>query len=65
MTALYFKSRKNFQDKSTWEKEELPEDYTDKEVLDAAKLAGCEGVVIIANFGKANQQVKLFKWFVA
>lgn len=29
MIALYFKSRKNFQDKSTWEKEELPKDYTD------------------------------------
>lgn len=29
MTALYFKSRKNFKDKSTWKKEELPEDYTD------------------------------------
>ena len=64
MTALYFKSRKNFKDKSTWKKEELPEDYTNKEVLDAAKLAGCEGVAIIANFGKANHQVKLFKWFV-
>lgn len=65
MTALYFKSRKNFKDKSTWKKEELLEDYTDKEVLDAAKLAGCKGVTIIANFGKANNQVKLFKWFVA
>ena len=65
MTALYFKSRKNFQDKSTLNKEELPEDYTEQEVLDAAKLAGCEGVAILANFGKANQQVKLFKWFVA
>lgn len=65
MTALYFKSRKNFQDKSTWKKEELPEDYTDQEVLAVAKLAGCEGVAIIANFGKANYQVKLFKWFVA
>lgn len=65
MTALYFKSRKNFQDKSTWEKEELPEDYTDQEVLDVAKLAGYESVAIIANFGKVNHQVKLFKWFVA
>lgn len=35
MTVLYFKSRKNFQDKSTWRKEQLPEDYTDKEVLDS------------------------------
>ena len=65
MTALYFKSRKNFQDKSTWRKEELPNNYTNKEVLDAAKLAGCEGVAIIANFGKANQKVELFRWFVA
>ena len=65
MTALYFKSRKNFQDKSTWRKEELPNNYTNKEVLDAAKLAGCEGVAIIANFGKTNQQIKLFKWFIA
>ena len=65
MTALYFKSRKNFQDKSTWKKKELPKDYTDREVLDADKLASCEGVAIIADFGKANHQVKLFKWFVA
>ena len=65
MTALYFKSRKNFQDKSTWRKEELPKDYTNSEVLDAAKIAGCEGVAIIANFGKTNQEVKLFRWFVA
>lgn len=62
---MYFKSRKNFKDKSTWKKEELPEDYTEKGILDAAKLAGCQGVAIIANFGKANHQVKLFKWFVA
>lgn len=65
MTALYFKSRKNFQDKSTWRKEELPNNYTNKEVLDAAKLAGCEGVAIIANFGMINQQIKLFKWSTA
>ena len=65
MTALYFKSRKNFKDKSTWRKEKLPKDYTNSEVLDAAKIASCEGVAIIANFGKANQEVKLFRWFVA
>ena len=64
MTALYFKSRKNFHDMSTWKKEELPNDYTNKEVLDAAKLASCEGVAIIDNFGKANQQIKLFRWFI-
>lgn len=65
MTALYFESRKNFEDKSTWKKEKLPKDYTNSEVLDAAKMAGCEGVAIIANFGKANQKVKLLIWFVA
>ena len=65
MTALYFESRKNFKDKSTWKKEKLPKDYTNSEVLDAAKMAGCEGVAIIANFGKANQKVKLLIWFVA
>ena len=64
MTALYFKSRKNFQDKSTWRKEELPNNYTNKEVLNAAKMAGCEGIAIIANFGMTNQKVILFKWFV-
>ena len=64
MTALYFESRKNFKDKSTWKKEKLPKDYTNSEVLDAAKMAGCEGVAIIANFGKANQKVKLLIWFV-
>lgn len=64
MTALYFESRKNFKDKSTWKKEKLPKDYTNSEVLDAAKMAGCEGVAIIANFGKANQKIKLFIWFV-
>ena len=61
MTALYFESRKNFKDKSTWKKEKLPKDYTNSEVLDAAKMAGCEGVAIIANFGKANQKVKLLR----
>ena len=65
MTALYFESRKNFKDKSTWKKEKLPKNYTNSEVLDAAKMAGCEGVAIIANFGKANQKVKLLIWFVA
>lgn len=65
MTALYFESRKNFKDKSTWKKEKLPKNYTNSEVLDAAKMAGCEGVAIIANFGKANQKVKLLRWFVA
>ena len=65
MTALYFKSRKNFKDKSTWRKEKLPKDYTNSKVLDAAKMAGCEGVAIIANFGKTNQKIILFKWFVA
>lgn len=64
MTALYFKSRKNFRDISTWIKEELPKDYTNKGVLDAAKLVGCEGVAIIDNFGKVNQQIKLFRWFI-
>ena len=64
MTALYFESRKNFKDKSTWKIEKLPKDYTNSEVLDAAKGAGCEGVAIIANFGKANQKVKLLIWFV-
>ena len=65
MTALYFESRKNFKDKSTWKKEKLTKDYTNSEVLDAAKMAGCEGVATIANFGKANQKVKLLRWFVA
>ena len=65
MTALYFESRKNFKTTSTWKKEKLPKDYTNSEVLDAAKMAGCEGVAIIANFGKANQKVKLLRWFVA
>lgn len=65
MTALYFESRKNFKDKSTWKIEKLPKDYTNSEVLDAAKMDDCEGVAIIANFGKANQKVKLLIWFVA
>ena len=38
MTALYFESRKNFKDKSTWKIEKLPKDYTNSEVLDAAKM---------------------------
>jgi len=64
MTALYFKSRKNFNDKSTWSKEQLPSDYTTEEVKQAAHLAGCEGYAIVSNFAQPNQQILTFKWFV-
>lgn len=38
LLALY--SRKNFNDRSTWGKEQLPQDYSCQEVAQAAKLVG-------------------------
>lgn len=38
LLALYFHSKKNFNDKSTWGKEQLPQDYSCQEVAQAAKL---------------------------
>lgn len=61
--ALYFHSRKNFNDKSTWSKEQLPQDYSYQEVVQAAKLAGCEGYAIIDNQASPNNRIKEFKWF--
>lgn len=40
LLALYFHSRKNFNDKSTWGKEQLPQDYSCQEVAQATKLRG-------------------------
>ena len=57
--AFYFHSRKKFGDKSTWRKEKMPSDYTEKEVAQAARLSGCEGYAIMV-----NNMVKSFKWFV-
>lgn len=62
--ALYFHSRKNFSDKSTWGKELLPVDYTENEVATAAKVAGCEGYAIMDNSKPAGQEILSFKWFV-
>lgn len=61
--ALYFHSRKNFNDKSTWSKEQLPQDYSYQEVAQAAKLAGCEGYAIIDDQASPNNRIKEFKWF--
>lgn len=57
--AIYFHSRKNMADTSTWRKERMPQDYTENEVAQAAKLAGCEGYAIVK-----NGQLRSFKWFV-
>ena len=64
LLALYFHSRKNFNDKSTWSKEQLPQDYSCQEVAQAAKLAGCEGYAIIDNEASPRNQVIEFKWFI-
>lgn len=58
-TILYFHSRKNFADKSTWGKEQLPPDYTDEEIREVCRLAGVEGYAIIE-----NNKVSTMKWFV-
>lgn len=63
LLALYFHSRKNFNDKSTWSKEQLPQDYSYQEVTQAAKLAGCEGYAIIDDQASPNNRIKEFKWF--
>lgn len=62
LLALYFHSRKNFNDRSTWGKEQLPQDYSCQEVEQAAKLAGCEGYTIIDNEASPRNQVIEFKW---
>lgn len=59
--AFYFKSRKDFNNKRTWSKEKMPDDWTEEEVKQAAKLAGVEGYAI-KNF--STNQVLAFKWFV-
>ena len=63
LLALYFHSKKNFNDKSTWGKEKLPQDYPCQEVAQAAKLAGCEGYAIIDNEANPRNQIREFKWF--
>ena len=63
LLALYFHSKKNFNDKSTWGKEKLPQDYSCQEVAQAAKLAGCEGYAIIDNKASSSNQIIEFKWF--
>ena len=57
--AIYFHSRKRMADTSTWGKEKMPSDYTEQEVAEAARIAGCEGYAIVE-----NNQVKSMKWFV-
>jgi hypothetical protein len=56
--AIYFHSRKRMADTSTWGKEKMPSDYTEQEVAEAARIAGCEGYAIVE-----NNQVKTMKWF--
>lgn len=54
---IYFKSRSNMSDKSTWRKELLPDDTTIREVAMATKLGGCEGFAIVR-----NKELITFKW---
>lgn len=61
--ALYFKSRKAFEDKKTWRKEKLPLGWTTDEVAQAAKLSGNEGFAII-HYKKSNFEIKAFEWFI-
>ena len=63
LLALYFHSKKNFNDKRTRGKEKLPQDYSCQEVAQAAKLAGCEGYAIIDNQASSRNRVIEFKWF--
>lgn len=62
--VIYFKSRKNLQDTSTWSKELLPSDYTINEIRQVCKIVGFEGYAIVENLGTENQQTIDFKWFV-
>lgn len=43
---IYFKSRKDMRDTSTWAKEIMPKDATIDEIREATKLGGCEGFAI-------------------
>ena len=64
LLALYFHSRKNFNDTSTWSKEQSPPAYSYQEAAQAATLAGCEGYAIIDNQASLRNQVIEFKWFI-
>lgn len=59
--ALYFKSRKNFADKKTWSKEKMPFNWSEEEVMQAAKAAKVEGYAVM-NFD--TNEIHCFKWFV-
>lgn len=54
---IYFKSRANMSDKSTWRKEPLPHDATIREIAMATKLGGCEGFAIVR-----DNEIITFKW---
>lgn len=59
MVILYFKSRANYRDTSTWAKEVCPKDATINEIRQAAKMFNNEGFAVMKN-GKAIHM----EWFV-
>lgn len=59
--AFYFKSRAHHADKSTWGKERMPQDWTEREVAKAARLAGMEGYAVM---NVSTGKIHCFKWFV-
>lgn len=56
---IYFKSRKNMCDKSTWAKEVMPEDATLNEIRMATKFGGCEGFAIV---DRDMKQIYKMEW---
>lgn len=56
---VYFKSRKNFRDTSTWAKEVCPADAKIDEIRQAARVFGNEGFAVMKD-GKAIHM----EWFV-
>ena len=58
---LYFASRKNFKNPSTWEIEVAPADYTLEEIRETSKLAGKEGFAI---WNETQSKTVYTEWFV-
>ena len=58
---LYFASRKNFKDQSTWAKEVAPADYTLEEIREVSKLADKEGFAI---WNATQRKTVHMEWFV-
>lgn len=59
--VIYFKSRENYQDTSTWSKELLPSDFTLKEIREVCNLLKIEGFALTDVSGSKIVHLEWFK----